>query len=118
VVFDAVPNAGTLTIINKTGTRVGVRNESSPPNTFGLLQNYPNPFNPTTNLEFQVASLGFVSLEIFDPLGRKMATLLSEQRPAGSYTVKWDAHNLPSGVYFYRLRAGPFVDTKKLLLLK
>ena len=118
VVFDAVPNAGILTIINKTGTRVGVRNESSPPNTFGLLQNYPNPFNPTTNLEFQVASLGFVSLEIFDPLGRKMATLLSEQRPAGSYTVKWDAHNLPSGVYFYRLRAGPFVDTKKLLLLK
>ncbi len=85
---------------------------------YALLQNYPNPFNPTTNFGFRVSSFEFVTLRIFDVLGREVATLVNEVRPAGAYTVRWDASSLPSGVYFYQLRAGSFVDTKKLLLAK
>jgi N-acetylmuramoyl-L-alanine amidase len=88
------------------------------PLAFELSQNYPNPFNPTTNLEFRISSLEFVSLKIFDVLGREVATLVNEVRPTGAYTVRWDASALPSGVYFYQLRAGNAVQTRKLVLAK
>ena len=88
------------------------------PVTFELLQNFPNPFNPSTNIGFRISSLGFVSLKIFDVLGREISTLVNEVRPAGVYTVRWDASSLPSGVYFCQLRAGDFVQTKKLVLAK
>ncbi len=88
------------------------------PGRIRLEQNYPNPFNPATNIEFRIANRGFVSLKIFDLLGREVATLVSERRNPGTYSVKWDAEQLSSGVYFYRLRAGTFVETKKLVLLK
>jgi hypothetical protein len=96
------------------------------PVAFELLQNYPNPFNPTTNIGFRVSSFGFVSLKVFDVLGREVAILVNEVRPAGTYTVRWDASLFPSGVYFYRLRSGDaspssargFVQTKKLVLAK
>jgi N-acetylmuramoyl-L-alanine amidase len=84
----------------------------------GIAQNYPNPFNPTTNFELRIANLELVTLKVFDVLGREVATLLNEMRPAGVYTVRWDASLLPSGVYFYQLRAGDFVQTKKLVLAK
>ncbi|MGC8654760.1 MAG: T9SS type A sorting domain-containing protein, partial [Candidatus Kryptoniota bacterium] len=88
------------------------------PAHFSLNQNYPNPFNPATNISFSIPSKSFVSLKVFDALGREVATLLSEELPPGMYSQQWNAQGFPSGVYFYRLQAGSFTDTKKLILLK
>ena len=96
----------------------GVESKGNVPSQFSLSQNYPNPFNPTTNLEFQVASSEFVSLKVLDVLGREVATLVNEERQPGTYTIRWSASGLPTGVYFYRLRAGGFVETKKMILAK
>ncbi len=100
------------------GTVTGVDREPTMPETFLLLQNYPNPFNPTTNIEFQVSSFGFVSLKVYDVLGREVATLVAENSFARRYKAVWNAGDLASGVYFYRLQAGSFVDTKKLVLMR
>ena len=92
------------------------------PKSFNLQQNYPNPFNPTTNIKFDVASSGFAKLVVFDILGREVATLVSEELKAGQYAVNYNAANLPSGVYLYRVTVdgtnSTFVDTKKLILVK
>lgn len=88
------------------------------PRHFSLSQNYPNPFNPSTTIEFSLPHSGFVTLNVFNILGEKVATLAAEKLNAGAYTVRWDATGLPSGVYFYRLQAGEFVQTKKLILLR
>ncbi len=88
------------------------------PDKYSLSQNYPNPFNPTTNIEFRIADFGFVSLKVYDILGREVATLVNEEKPAGSYNVSFDASSLSSGVYFYRLNSGSFISTKKMILLK
>ncbi|MCY7360510.1 MAG: T9SS type A sorting domain-containing protein, partial [Ignavibacteria bacterium] len=80
--------------------------------------NYPNPFNPTTNLEFGISELGFVSLKVYDVLGIEVATLVNEKKNAGSYTVQWNAADYPSGIYFYKLEAGNFSQTNKMLLIK
>ena len=95
------------------------------PTGFMLEQNYPNPFNPTTKIKFTIPSVtlnggegSFVSLKIYDTLGSKIATLVNEELPAGSYELKFDATILPSGVYFYRLKTGNFVGTKKMVLMK
>ena len=88
------------------------------PNAFALCQNYPNPFNPSTNFEFRIAEFGFVSVKVFDLLGHEVATLVNEMKHAGSYTVKWDASLLSSGVYFYTLRTGQFRETKRMILMK
>jgi len=92
--------------------------EASTPATFILFQNYPNPFNPRTRIQYSVPSTQYVSLKVYDLLGRELSTLVSEVKPPGSYTVEWDAEGLASGVYFYRLKAGDFVETKKLVLLR
>jgi len=86
--------------------------------TFSLAQNYPNPFNPSTNISYTVPSHQFVSLQVYDVLGRKVATLVNETKDAGTYSVRFDASSLPSGVYLYRLQAGSYSETKKLLLMK
>lgn len=96
----------------------GVEATQRIPTKFGLSQNYPNPFNPTTNLEFQVSSLEFVSLRVLDVLGREVATLVKEERQPGGHTVRWNASGLPSGAYFCRMQAGDFVETKKMILAK
>ncbi|MCX6143645.1 MAG: T9SS type A sorting domain-containing protein [Ignavibacteriales bacterium] len=83
-----------------------------------LGQNYPNPFNPATTIEFRVSSFEFISLKVFDVLGREVATLVDEVRPAGVYRVHWDASSLPSGVYYCRIQAGAFVESKKMVLMK
>ncbi len=88
------------------------------PLEFALLQNYPNPFNPLTNFELRIANRELIMLKIYDVLGREIATLLNEEKDAGEYSVQWDASNVPSGVYFYKLTAGKFTDVKKLLLMK
>ncbi len=100
--------------------------EVTSPSTFSLEQNYPNPFNPNTKIRYTIPNViasetkqtQFVSLKIYDVLGNEVATLLNEHTPSGSYEVEFDASNLPSGTYFYQLRAGSFIETKKMIVLK
>ncbi|TSA23030.1 T9SS C-terminal target domain-containing protein [bacterium] len=96
----------------------GVTERELQPTRFSLSQNFPNPFNPSTAISYQLAAVGFATLKVFDVLGREVATLVSGNRAAGVHTIRWDAPSMPSGVYFYRLQAGNFVETKKLLLAK
>jgi len=88
------------------------------PEKFVLGQNFPNPFNPSTNITFSVGMNCLTSLRVYDMLGREMATIFSGELPAGSYTKQWNAENFPSGIYFYRLQADKFAETKKLVLIK
>ena len=88
------------------------------PTQYVLEQNYPNPFNPTTRITFCIPDNKLVTLKIYDLLGREIALLVSGQKPAGVYSVYWNAAGFPSGIYFYRLQAGSFTETKKLVLLK
>ena len=88
------------------------------PNIFHLHQNYPNPFNPTTKIRFEIPGISFVTLKIYDVLGNEIATLINEEKPAGNYKITFNASNLSSGIYFYTLRAGDFIQTKKFVLLK
>jgi hypothetical protein len=98
---------------------VGItQNNNQTPENFSLSQNYPNPFNPVTNIKFAIPSTGFVKLVVFDVLGREVASLVNEEMTAGNYTVDFDASSLSSGVYFYRIDAGNFTQTKKMLLVK
>jgi hypothetical protein len=94
------------------------KNAIETPSTFSLSQNYPNPFNPTTTISFTLPSRSFVSLKIFDVLGREVSTIVYGELQAGTYNRQWNATNMASGVYFYRMQAGSYVNTKKLLLLK
>jgi hypothetical protein len=94
----------------------------SAPKEFALSQNYPNPFNPSTKIQYTIGNPGLVSLKVYDVLGHEVATLVNSNQEAGSYTVPFNTNkgtlNLASGVYFYRLEAGSFVSTKKLILMK
>ena len=92
--------------------------EGLPVNSFKLAQNYPNPFNSSTRIEYSIKKDGMVNLKIYDLLGREVKTLVNENEPAGSYSVKFNAENLPSGVYIYKLTAGSFSAVKKLMLMK
>jgi hypothetical protein len=90
---------------------------------YSLSQNYPNPFNPSTNIEFRISDFGFVSLKIYDILGNEIATIVNEELSPGKYDIEFDlgtdlGSTLPSGIYFYQLRAGDFTQTKKMLLIK
>jgi hypothetical protein len=85
---------------------------------FELYDNYPNPFNPSTTIKFELPKSSHVSLTVYDILGREVSVLVNEKREAGAYEVKFDGSNLASGVYFYRIQAGSFVQTKQLLLLR
>jgi len=88
------------------------------PEIFSLSQNYPNPFNPTTVIKYSIPEVTNVKLKIYDMLGREIRTLVNQEQSAGIYNLEFNATNLSSGVYFYRIKAGSFVDSKKLLLLK
>jgi hypothetical protein len=88
------------------------------PTEFLLSQNYPNPFNPNTKIKYSVPQSSNVVIKVFDVLGNEIETLINEEKPVGTYEVTYYATNLPSGVYFYQLRAGSFVETKKMILLK
>ena len=88
------------------------------PKNYELAQNYPNPFNPVTKISFALPTQGFVSLKIYDITGREIKTLVNEIKQAGYYTVNFNSSNLSSGVYFYRIQSGDFVQTKRMVLLK
>ena len=88
------------------------------PMDYALDQNFPNPFNPTTSINYGVPIKSNVVLKVYNTLGSEVVTLVNEEKPAGNYEVTWNAINIPSGVYFYRLQAGDFVQTRKMILLK
>jgi photosystem II stability/assembly factor-like uncharacterized protein len=96
----------------------GIEESPAQPSQFVLLQNFPNPFNPETRIKFTVSSYEFVSLKVFDVLGRELATLVNEEMKPGRYERTFDASGLASGVYFYRLLTGSFVETRKMILLR
>ena len=126
------PNSNILYVLTKTDLykvengqptsikQVPVRNEEALeiPNAVSLKQNYPNPFNPTTTIEFELDKTTFTKLTVFDVLGRKVRELVNEIRPAGTNTIEFNATNLASGVYLYRLEANGVVQTKRLTLIK
>jgi hypothetical protein len=85
---------------------------------FKLEQNYPNPFNPSTKIKYQIPVGGFVTLKVYDVLGNEVVTLVNEEKPAGSYDLEFNAVGLPSGIYFYTLRATNYIQTRKMILLK
>jgi hypothetical protein len=103
--FTEIPNG-----INVISTKI--------PTDYTLSQNYPNPFNPITNIKFDIPKASFVKLIVYDLLGRELRTLVNEQLKAGTYKADWDASEFPSGVYFYKLSAGDFTETKKMVLVK
>ena len=114
-----------IVITNSAVDRLVTRESSEIlPNTFSLEQNYPNPFNPSTVINYSIpvgdANLAShpVILKIYDILGNEIKTLVNEVKRTGTYEITWNADNLPSGVYFYRLQAGDFIQTKKMILMK
>ena len=88
------------------------------PESISLSQNYPNPFNPTTVIGYRLPTKSFATLKVYDILGIDVATLVNENKEAGSYVVEWNASKFASGVYFYRLQAGNYDSVKKLILMK
>ena len=93
-------------------------NGNNEPESFSLEQNYPNPFNPATTINYSIASAGKVELKVYDLLGREVMTLVNDFKNAGSHSVLFNALNLSSGVYFYRINSGSFSDVKKMILVK
>ncbi|MBK7632567.1 MAG: T9SS type A sorting domain-containing protein [Ignavibacteriales bacterium] len=104
--------------ISGEGHPSAVEDEEVLPKEFSLSQNYPNPFNPSTSIQYSIGSRQFVSLKIYDVIGNEVATLVNEYRNSGSYDTEFNADKLSSGVYYYQLRAGSFVQTKKMILMK
>ncbi len=104
--------------VSYTGATGVSTDNAQTPLSYTLGQNYPNPFNPTTVIQYQLPASGQVSLKVYDELGREVAALVDTRENAGTYSVKFDGGNLASGVYFYRLSAGTYSETKKLLLIK
>ena len=99
------------------GSTVGVGDEIIPL-TYALNQNYPNPFNPITNIQFTIPEQADVKLRIYNVLGRQVDVLVNETLPIGHHQILWNPRNLSSGVYFYKLEAGSFIKTRKMILLK
>ncbi len=105
-------------IIYGDTTTVDVMDFDELPKEFSLSQNYPNPFNPLTKIKYSISKTGQVVLKVYDLLGREIITLVNEEKSNGSYEVEFDASNLSSGIYYYELQAGDFVQTNKMILLK
>jgi photosystem II stability/assembly factor-like uncharacterized protein len=116
----AVGDSGVVLRTYTGGILTGVEsnNAVTNPTEFALLQNFPNPFNPTTTIRFDVRTSGNVSLKVFDVLGREVEVMVNEYLKSGSYSVQFSGDNLPSGVYYYELRAESFSETKRMVLAK
>jgi len=111
--YNVTPNPGATRL-----AKGAVLASNDKPGEFSLDQNYPNPFNPTTEIRFTLPEDNHVQLKVFNSLGQEVQTLIDQMAPAGNHTVKLDAKNLATGMYFYRIQAGGFVAMKKMLLLK
>jgi hypothetical protein len=107
-------------LYNLGGGTVGIQDQEivEVPASFSLAQNYPNPFNPTTTIQFSLPQAGNVALKIYNVLGEEVKTLVNEFRQEGKHSVQFNANNLASGIYLYRIQAGSFVETKKMILIK
>jgi len=112
------PDYGRRAGIYKRDLVTHVRESGGKVHEFMLGQNYPNPWNPSTKLSFVIGHSSFVTLKVYDVLGQEIAVLVNERKQPGEHKVTWNAEGVPSGVYFYRLVAGEFVDTKKMVLVK
>lgn len=95
-----------------------VRSEKNITNGFNLFQNYPNPFNSTTTINYSIPKSQFVTLKVFDMLGKEIITLVNENKNTGNYEITFDTKNLPSGIYFYQLKTGEYQQTKRMVLLR
>lgn len=115
--FTAPKESGHLIEIKLNGT-TGFAQQTQVPDKYELMQNYPNPFNPSTMINYSIPKQGMVTLKVYDMLGREVQTLVSEVKPAGSYTVELNAAELSSGPYFYKIQSGEYTNTKRMLLLK
>jgi hypothetical protein len=111
--------SGTIYGTTAGGVLVNAEEREPPvPLTAFLEQNYPNPFNPTTTIRFSLAKAGYAKLVVFNILGEEVSSLIAAELPVGTHEVRWDATDKPSGVYVYRLQAGDYFETKKLMLLR
>jgi hypothetical protein len=97
---------------------VAVKEISDPPHAYGLEQNFPNPFNPSTSIRFAIVHRQLTIVKVYDILGRDVTTLVNEVKEPGTYSVQLDASSLASGVYFYRLTAGQYVECRKMIVMK
>ena len=88
------------------------------PNNFSLEQNYPNPFNSSTKIKFSILNPNFTTIKIFDILGKEITTLVNEYLSNGNYETFWNAHNISSGIYIYKITSGEFVSSKKMLIIR
>lgn len=111
-------NDNSISILDLSLINSSASDKSSNPFKYELLQNFPNPFNPNTKIKYSVPKIGFVNIKVYDVLGREITTLVNEVKPAGNYEVEFDGRNLSSGVYFYEMQAGSFIDTKKFILIR
>jgi sugar lactone lactonase YvrE len=111
---------GGLAVYSEGGVILDVKGENRVeiPTKFALYQNYPNPLNPATKIKYTVPEESFVKISIHDVLGKEIATLVNERKLAGSYELEFNASNLTSGVYFYTMKAGNFIETRKMVLIK
>jgi hypothetical protein len=122
--LDSIPsdfdkwNFGENFIVNVIDQPVNVEKENLLPEGFVLQQNYPNPFNPVTKIQYAMGNSQFVSLKVYDILGNEIATLVNEEKSSGEYEVDFYTEGLTSGIYLYKLEAGNFIQTKKMVLLK
>ena len=105
-----------INLSNPTG--IDISPEANLPGRYSISQNYPNPFNASTVIRYNLPERSHVTIEIYDLLGRKVETLVQEERSAGYHQVVWDAEDVPSGVYFYRIQAGNCIMSRRMLLLK
>lgn len=117
-IYRRVLTTGEIDTLFNEGTTDVEEIGSTVPEKFELLQNFPNPFNPSTTISFSIPEVSFVSLKVFNSLGEEIETLVSNELNIGNYKYDWNAENLTSGIYFYTLKAGSFVETKKMILLK
>ena len=124
IVYSTISINGTQFGNNKTvnyndGSTIGVSNISNEvPEGYSLSQNYPNPFNPITNLEFGISNSEYVSLKVYDMLGKEISTLVNQKLSPGTYRYYFDASGITSGIYFYTLKAGNYIETKRMNLIK
>ena len=114
----------TSALISKVSAHLAYAYTRAQSTNFALMQNFPNPFNPSTKINFTIPSVEttrrvvFTTLKVYDVLGREVATLVNEEKPAGNYEVEFNAEKLSSGIYFYELKAGSLILTKKMILLQ